>query len=548
MLRDAHELPKGHAVHADVCVIGSGPAGITIAKELSRRSIKVCMLAGGAREYEEQVQSLYDATTSGDPYLSPLENRRRQLGGTSNMWVVKLPGRRLGVRLAKFDALDFEKREWVSNSGWPFSLEEIEPFYDRAQAIWEAGPNRYDHEAWATQEAQPFPVDPELMQTVMFQFAEKAVFDDFGRNGLEQDENVEIWVNGHAVELIGERGVTNLRCKATSGESFEVRARVYVVAAGAVESTRILLAANGANGIGTSGALGLYYMDHLIVSSGHLTPSSNAGFSEAALYDLRRVRGTPIQGALSFSEEAQRHHQLLNAQIALMPQPNYPRLYALLAFKQLGESVLQRRFGAQMLRDLRVALSHPAHVAMAVYDNVTKNVSLAQGYGKGGWSSLKRPGRRYERFELMTVSEQAPDPDNRITLSPDRDALGMRQAHVHWSRGSQTLECLGRARGVIKRALEGAGVGAVDLERGSDFATATNPQGTAHNMGATRMHGDPTRGVVDSNCKVHGVDNLFVASSSVFPTGSHANPTLTIVALSIRLGDRLVERADILTA
>lgn len=546
MLRDANELPKAHTIHADVCIIGSGPAGIAVAKELAQGAHQVCVLAGGALEYDEGVQALYDVSTTGDPYLSPLENRRRQFGGTANMWVVKLPRGRMGPRLAKFDALDFEKREWVPNSGWPISLDDLEPYYERTQVLWEIGPNRYDAEYWATPEAPPLPVPPELMGTSMFQFGEKEIFHDPNRSGLDQSKNIEVWLNAHAMELIGERGVTNLRCKATSGQPFEVNARAYVVAAGAIEAPRILLASNDAHGIGASSALGRYYMDHTIVSSGHLYPHSKDVFSQAALYDLRLVNETPVQGTLSFSEEAQREHRLLNAQVCLMPQPDYPRVHALMGFKQFGEAVADRQFSMQMLRDIKSSLTHPGHVAMAAYDRLTKNVSFLQGYGKGGWSSLTRPERRYERFELMTVNEQIPDPDNRITLCAERDALGMPKARLHWTWGAETIQCIERGRLVVKRALEAAGLGTVDSERGSDFANATHPQGTAHNMGATRMHEDPSRGVVDANCKVHGVDNLFVASSSVFPTGSHANPTLTIVALALRLGEHLRARSDAL--
>jgi len=546
VIRDAHELPEGRTIEADVCIVGSGAAGITLAKELSRRSVDVCIISGGALEYDENVQDLYDAHTSGDAYLSPLENRRRQLGGTSNMWVVKLPGGRVGLRLSKFDALDFEQRDWVPHSGWPISMSDLEPFYQRAQSVWELPASGYDTDTWATPDASPLPVESELAETIIFQFAEKAIFDDVARNGLDREERIEVWLNAHGTELIGERGVERLRCKTTSGGSFDVKARAYVVAAGAIESTRILLAANGARGIGTGDALGRYYMDHLLVSSGHFVPASDDLYSQMALYDLRSVRGTPIQAALSFSEAAQRDQRLLNAQICLMPQPDYPRLEALIAFKQLLESAVERNFSAQMFGDLRKALTRPGHVAMAFYDNITKNVSFAQGYGKGGWSSLGRPARRYERFELMMVSEQAPDPDNRITLDPERDALGMPVAHIHWKKGRETLEAMARGRTVIKRALDGTGLGTVDLERGSDFMSATHPQGTAHNIGGTRMHEDPSRGVVDANCKVHGIDNLFVASSSVFPTGSHANPTLTIVALSVRLGDHLLESSGLL--
>ena len=149
---------------------------------------------------------------------------------------------------------------------------------------------------------------------------------------------------------------------------------------------------------------------------------------------------------------------------------------------------------------------------------------------------------RYGTLDVIVHAEQAPDRDNRITLSERRDSLGTRMAHLHWEWRPIDIDSVARMQELLKAELARSGVGRLDLSRVDGRPELFNA-GLHHHMGTTRMHADPRRGVVDEECRVHGVGNLFVAASSVFPTGGYINPTLTVLALAIRIADRVRQQA-----
>ena len=180
------------------------------------------------------------------------------------------------------------------------------------------------------------------------------------------------------------------------------------------------------------------------------------------------------------------------------------------------------------------------YIASAAYLAKTKKQSLLPNGGRGGWSALADNSKRFKRFEVIQLFEQSPDPNNRIALSRDRDALGCQKLELHWSWSQDDADRIVRAQSILAQELSKSGLGTFHVA--SDEAglpMIKRPTGSAHLMGTTRMHDNPRYGVVDANCRVHGIDNLFVAGSSTFPTGGYANPTLTLVAMALRLGDLL---------
>ncbi len=186
------------------------------------------------------------------------------------------------------------------------------------------------------------------------------------------------------------------------------------------------------------------------------------------------------------------------------------------------------------LRSLGKVVTGIHDMAAMLYRKAVPGPSFNPTLEKGGWSERPDVKGAYATFELVSLVEQAPDPSNRVMLGLDRDQLGARKLELHWSWSKSDNRQIVRARERIGQELERAGLGKFELR---DVAPR-NPD-SAHHMGATRMHRDPRQGVVDADCKVHGIANLFVAGSSVFPTGGFANPTLTIVALAARLADHL---------
>jgi choline dehydrogenase-like flavoprotein len=179
----------------------------------------------------------------------------------------------------------------------------------------------------------------------------------------------------------------------------------------------------------------------------------------------------------------------------------------------------------------------------------TGRQASAYGLGHGGWSQLKHPSQRFVRLELWHSIEQTPRAYNRVTLGSKRDALGYPQLEVHWQWPQEDIEQTLKAQDLMARGLERAGLGRIERVREADGSPhLARPVGSHHLMGTTRMHADPRHGVVDAQCQVHGVDNLYIAGSSVFPTGGYANPTLTLVALALRLADHLKSQPELMAA
>ncbi|HEY9734658.1 MAG TPA: GMC family oxidoreductase, partial [Trichocoleus sp.] len=159
-------------------------------------------------------------------------------------------------------------------------------------------------------------------------------------------------------------------------------------------------------------------------------------------------------------------------------------------------------------------------------------------FDMGGWSLRQDQEKAFSCFEVLHFTEQAPDPANRIMLSNDRDVFGYPKMQLQWRWSDQDIQSIRRAQALFKQEFAKAGLGELKVELDQGLPRMIYPS-IHHHMGTTRMHESPKHGVVDANCRVHGVSNLYVASSSVFPTSGYANPTLTIVAIAIRVADQI---------
>jgi choline dehydrogenase-like flavoprotein len=170
-----------------------------------------------------------------------------------------------------------------------------------------------------------------------------------------------------------------------------------------------------------------------------------------------------------------------------------------------------------------------------------QRIGFPYGLDTGGWSELPNKAQKFGCYEVFHITEQAPDPANRIMLSDDRDRLGCRKVKIQWRWNDIDIHSTRRAQDIFAEEFARIGLGKLNLELDRGVPQVFLPS-THHNIGSTRMHDNPKQGVVDANCKVHGVSNLFIASSSVFPAGGYANPTLTIIAIAIRVADEVKTR------
>ncbi|MFY0612036.1 MAG: GMC family oxidoreductase [Hyphomicrobiaceae bacterium] len=555
MLIDARSLPDD-LIEADVCVVGAGPAGISLARELAGKDVRVALLESGGVEFDAATQALADGDTFGDPLISPYIANHRQFGGNANVWIIKMANGKFGIRYVPFDEIDFEKRDWVPHSGWPFDRAHLIPYYERAQDVCGCGPYAYDAADWEGDDRQRFPVTGDDLETGIFQFGPGDVFHTKYREELLDAGNVKIFSHANAVEIVAKetgRTADRVRVRCLGGKQFSVTAKTFVLACGGFENARLLLMSNKKQSAGLGNehdVVGRYYHDHPQAFSGHFTPTERQLFNKASLYDLRSIRGSSIQGFLRLSKSALEREQLLGVDVMLFPRPNARQTQAVSSFKNLMESTA-RKFKAPAraslpqgrLRDalpgyLRDIVRDPMAIAKAAYLSQTQDQPFLPNVGSGGWSKMADNSARFERFETMHLIEQSPDPDNRVQLGADRDALDCQRLEVHWRWHRRDAESYTRSLKVISRELRRAGLGEyhVDQDDGG-LSEIVRPTGSHHLMGTTRMHDDPRQGVVDSDCRVHGMSNLYLAGSSTFPTGGYTNPTLTIVAMSIRLAD-----------
>ncbi len=547
MIRDGRTLEAGAVLRTAVCVVGSGPAGLTVATELRRHGVEVVVVESGGEQPDEQIQDLARGTVVGDPLLDPAAVRHRRIGGNAPSWVIQMADGRTGVRYALPQAVDFERRDWVPNSGWPFALDELNTYYERAQRTIEAGPFAYDAPTWVRPGVAPWALDPKVAEQRVFQFGPSSAYTVTARRAVENDAGATLLHHATAVEVeLDEAGAAarGVRCRHFDGREFVVEADTVVVATGGLGNARLLLQSDSRRpgGLGNGhDLLGRYLHDHPIVAGGSLRLSRAELWSHAAFYDMRLVDGASVMGHWATAAEAQREHSLLGLSTILFARPNLRRSRGLDNFKHLVEARGAGRMPPQWWKLAATVLAGADFLPVAFYRKLRWGQSMYPGFGRGGWAQMPALERKFVRFEVVHQAEQTPDPANRVLLGSDRDALGCRRLRVEWRFSADDLAAAARARRILAAELMRAGVGTVELPADDDGLGAA--AGTAHHMGTTRMHDDPTRGVTNGNARLHDVPNVFVAGSSLFPTGGYANPTLTIVALAHRLADHIAARA-----
>lgn len=566
MMIDARRIPTGDIIETDVCIIGAGPAGITIAHELAGQPMQVCLLETGGLEPNEEIQQLAtgEGDTIGDSYPGAYWMRHRQYGGTAHRWNIDLDQRGPGVRYVPFDPIDFEKKDWVPHSGWPFDKSELDPYYARAQVTCKIGSYAYQPEDWADGQAPEIKFASGNVVTKMFQCGPRDVYLDEYRKEIERSPNLTAYLYATAVELETDeqaQRVTHIRVATLEGNEFHVAAKYVILAKGGIESARLLLLSDQVqkNGLGNEhDVVGRYFMDHQMVRVGLLHPTQRDLFNRAFLYDLRPVNGTHVIGKFVLSEAVQRRQKLLNIATAIFPRSDIYRYNPMRMLFPKGKNFRSKSVASvqaflKAARDRKLpqnTLGHLATIATGVDDilyfqlrrePIFSHPTGIWGFDQGGWSALPNPAERFSLFEVIQMAEQAPDPENRVKLGTERDRLGCRRVKVYWRWNEIDTQSILKTQDILADEFARAGLGRLQIQRDYDLP---QPLLTSihHHMGLTRMHDNPRHGVVDAHCQVHGVSNLFVVSSSVFPTGGYANPTLTIIAIAIRVADQVKYR------
>lgn len=546
MIISSNNVPANTELTFDICIIGAGPAGITLARELKHLPIRICLLESGSFEFNEATQALCEGENTGSTFTPMHEMRRRQFGGLSSTWNIEISEHLTGVRYMPLDAIDFEKREGVPYSGWPFAKAHLDPYYQRAHEVCKLGLYTYNVQDWEKEDNSfnRLDLNEERVQTSMFQFGPKNVFAGEYRKDLEQSDSVTLLLQSNVVELETNdtaTTVTKAQVANLEGNRFAVSAKAFVLATGGIENARLLLLSNKIepNGLGNKHDLvGRFFMDHPLVRCGILVPKDPDIFNHTSLYDLHTEKETPVMGKLTLAEALLRNQQLLNSSALLFPRKKEYKPSGKESLKAISSSIRKGRIPHGVLGHLKTVAQDLDVLTVFWFKHRLRHKKPFPHLSKGGWFSSSDKEKKYSVFEVIQQTEQAPHPDNRVTLSSKRDALGCPKASLNWHWRQTDTESLQQWQGILAEEFTRAGLGKLHIEQEDGRPHMLAPS-THHNMGTTRMHDDPTQGVVDKNCRVHHMSNLFVAGSSVFPTGGYANPTLTIVALAVRLGEFL---------
>ena len=515
MLIDADKMSGNSEIDCDVCVAGSGPVGITIAAELMRASLRVCLVESGGLSARSSVPAPSVAEQLGVP-VDHAKFEQHCFGGASNRWG-GVSGR--WFRLKPMDPIDFEARPWVANSGWPFEYEKLKPFLDRARTLLNGSGADFSADAHGNYLAPEFHNDQ--LQTTIFQMVRPVRFGRDYRSSLSISHNVRAYFHGRVIEMEEDPVLPLVRyfhIATNSGRKHRISARHFVLACGGLENPRLLLASKGktASGIGNQYDLvGRYYMQH--PKGMHGVAVFNQPSLRSPLYTGGYgVDDVKIGGAVSFSEEYQRREEMLNHSIMFRPILSLSESHASQAYRAICQAW---QGGACDGLDWQDELLTLAKFAAWAVKRVSKGSGLRTVFG------------------VMNHMEQIPKRESRVELSEQKDRFGVNQLRTDWridSAEKASLRCLHKL--VRERLATGGGMLESQLELLADWPVSHD---SAHHIGTTRMHADPRRGVTDLNCRVHGVQNLYIGGSSVLPTSGNANPTLTVVALAARLADHL---------
>jgi choline dehydrogenase-like flavoprotein/nucleoside-diphosphate-sugar epimerase len=573
--------PDGSAALAnlDIIIVGCGAAGITIARELGKRGISIAVIESGGLEEDAEHELLNAVEATGrlaatDVQLARAEHhanqlkfwdcatqqfgvRCRVLGGSTAGWAGKV---------APFDGMDFERRDWIANSGWPISAAEISTCLDRAADHLNLGPVVSDRSFWTTAGIrEPEPVARLKSFTSFFwQFARsRHNLTDVMRFGpdfrRESHRNLTVLYNATAVEIMAEdtrvRGI-RLRSSLTGRHGATLSARTIVLAAGAIENARLLLASKDGAGAGLGNALdvvGRYLTDHPSVALGMFESAKQERAAKLlGFFALQKdFRVFMYSHGLALRPEAQRELKIPN--LAVFAAMKVSRDDPLRAFARLFT-----RTSEHVIADVASVIANAGLVVTSVgrklvtYPKIPLRlrrliteaaIKLNPNFVAGDYQSRGR-GRKLESVSLNVICEQPPSPENRIVLSDRTDRLGLPLARVTWNIEKTLREDLVRFARLLRDELSAVGVEGFDLHPSFENGDAAPVPiyDMAHTAGTTRMGTDPATSVVDADCRVHGIEGLYVSGASVFPTSGHANPTLMIVALAIRLADHLKQR------
>jgi choline dehydrogenase-like flavoprotein len=502
----------------EVCVIGAGAAGIVLALALARRGLKTLLLEAGGRGYEARTQDLYFGDVAGRDYKGLYDGRFRVLGGTTTQW---------GGQILEIDDFVFDRRPWISGSGWPFPKRELQPFYDEAQT-WEGlqqSPKRAE-EVWQKLGLE----NPDFGPALISELSRWCPFTNFARvyaDELAQSKSLTTVLHANVCEFQlsdDETTIEAARCRTLRGHQLSFHANRFVLCMGAIESCRLLLhpaAGGAAPPWNRQGLVGKHYQDHVSCVAADVLIRDPV--RAQTYFDYVSISGFRFQPKLKLSRAEQEALQTLDV-CGFMLFSSGENDDLALAFETY-RLLKTKRFKKLSARRLAHFVKH---------------------FHKLAWHRLpysRSFSAKTDTCKLCVNSEQLPLAEGCVDLSAEVDALGLRRPRVRWKMSELELYSIRRYVGVIAEVFDNKGWGQIVPQAylfSDDALMSDRFEDIYHHMGGTRMGLEAANSVVDPSLKIHGTRNAYVCSTSVFPCAGFVNPTHTLIALALRLAHHLI--------
>lgn len=524
MILDFEKAAGPVDIHQDVCIIGAGAAGISLALELSRRGARVLLLEAGGRGFEPRTHALYEGQSTGLAYRGLVEGRFRGLGGTTTQW---------GGQILEIDELPFRERPWASGGEWPFGKSELAPYYERALRLEGLSGALSDPADIWRELGRAAPDFGEDLISAFSQWCPETNFATLHGATLRQARDLTVLLHANVCELVlspNGDAIHSVSCVTLGGRKASFTADAYVLAMGGIETSRLLLQPLGCGRAAPWNQfdqVGRHFQDHLVCDAAEVdAPGLNPA---AAYFDYASVGGYRYHPKMKLSPELQEKLGVLDTcgtiSLTVDGQDDVARAYE--TFRYLKT----RRFDRCSPADL-------AHFALNLHKLVWHKIPYSRTASAGG------SGRA--QLRLSVHCEQSPSTSGRISLTSRTDALGLMQAQVDWCLSDLEVRSIRAYVEVAARAFAKRGIGVVRPYpeiMSDDSVLAARVRESSHHIGGARMSNSAETGVVDPDLKLFGVGNGYVCGSSVFPSAGFVNPTHTIVALAARLADHLTVKA-----
>jgi choline dehydrogenase-like flavoprotein len=514
---DARGDGVGDVIEASVAIIGSGAAGLTLARELAEAGRSVALIESGGFDLEGQTQNLFSGKNLGLPYYNLSSCRLRYFGGTTNHWS--------GFCRAN-DAIDYEGRPEIGLPKWPVDHDEVDPYIRKAADSLQISNEFFDLSQFMHKVGMPTDTladsKSKILETKVFQLAKHIRLGQIYREALGQRPNLAIYhhLNAAHIQLAPDGNtVTHVDCVTLTGKKVQVKAKIFALCCHAIENARLLLVSNDVvnTGIGNeSDHVGRYFMDHTHIFASKFIPGPNFPL----LYDRRFAEAKNLNINIGFKDNYLRDEKLLQY---------YCRFNPVYFDEDIGDS----------LRRVRLGFYEPGDVSFLMdVGNILRDIDSVLVSEIGTKQSML-PYPLPDYYEMEHRLEQAPNPSSRVVISDRRDALGSQIADLHWEILDEDVRSFSVGQERIASEFSALGYGRAEMEEITPELVKSRISGHYHQIGTTRMSDTPADGVVNRDCRLHNVGNLYVGGSSTFPTAGYSGPTMMIIGFAIRLADQI---------